>query len=312
MPELIAHSAGRLVRIERSALARLGSGVSGSVYAVTQGRCKGFALKEYDPGMAPLPAKLETMLRQPPAGVIIGNSGTPQFAWPMALVTDGHGAVAGFLMAEVSHAHSTSLVPYITRSEGLRQLTPHERSLPSRYLLCRNISVALDALHSVGHAVIDLKDLNLRVHRNTLLITLIDTDGFSIGDRVSGRRFPADHYSAGYIAPEALKSGAQPSTLGIEQDLWAAAVLFFEVLTFGFHPFQGVAASLGKSNDDGVRTGIYAYAQSAGKSAHRIPDCPVNSLDPGTLELFERAFLQGPNRRPSAATWTRHFQRILP
>lgn len=311
MVSLFVREGGRSERIDRAALKRLSAGATGTVYAVTGGHYMGMAFKEYEVGKAPPLEKLQAMLSNPPQHGVVANTQIPQFAWPRALVIAKSGRYVGFLMPLISHTESTSLVPYITASEGLRQLSPHERSLPSRYVLCRNLAVALRDLHGAGHAMVDLKDQNLRVYRRTLFLTVIDTDGCRICNRIGGQVYPAEQYSPGYIAPEALKGSAPPSALGQSQDLFALAVLIFQVLTFGVHPYQGVAASMGKSNDEGVLTGIYAYSGQSPMNQYKVAGCKLDCLDDNTLKLFERAFLGHPDQRPTAAQWADNFNGVL-
>lgn len=311
MTSIFIQDGHRSERIDRSGLNYLSAGASGAVYEVTRGRYMGMAFKEYQADKAPPLGKLQAMISNPPQGCVIANTRIPQFAWPHALVVSDTGRLAGFLMPLISHAESTSLVPYITASEGVRQLSPRERGLDSRYALCRNLAVALRDLHCAGHALVDLKDQNVRVHRGTLFLTVIDADGCRVCNRASGQVYPAEAYSPGYICPEALKGKLSPKELGLNQDLFALAVLIFQVLTFGVHPYQGVAASMGMSNDDGVMTGIYAYSGQSPMDQYKVAGCRLDCLDDNTLSLFEEAFLGRPDQRPSAVEWADNFHGVL-
>jgi uncharacterized membrane protein len=94
-------------------------------------------------------------------------------------------------------------------------------------------------LHRLGHHVIDLKPQNLSVYKENMYVAVVDCDGLSIagGD---GRRFPGHQFTDGYRAPEAAGKGLAPEALGEAQDRFALAVVLFQLLNNGIHPFQGV------------------------------------------------------------------------
>lgn len=55
--------------------------------------------------------------------------------------------------------------------------------------------------------------------------------------RGGGERFPAGQFTAEYLAPEFQKTGKVPEKQEEWQDRFALAVILFQLLNFGLHPY---------------------------------------------------------------------------
>ena len=132
--------------------------------------------------------------------------------------------------------------------------------------------------------------------------------------RAGRGRFPAHQYTDGYIAPEALRTRAEPEDLGEDQDRFALAVVLFRLLNDGFHPFQGVPARRKRvpTTDGGrVAAGLYPYGRGGAGTVSPPSGSPYGYLDSRTRYLFDTAFEPGGLPRPSASVWRRHLRGLL-
>ena len=167
--------------------------------------------------------------------------------------------------------------------------------------VAHNLAASVASLHAAGHHVVDLKPANVHVYRDTQFVAILDCDGFSIGAE-GGARFPAHQYTEGYMAPEAMTQ--RPEALGEAQDRFALAVVLFQLLNRGLHPFQGVpapGANVPTTDAERVAAGLYPYGPRASARLTPPPQSRYAFLDAGTRALFDGAFSGRPEARPSAA-----------
>ena len=79
------------------------------------------------------------------------------------------------------------------------------------------------ALHKCGHYIVDMKPSNVTVYKSTMMVAMVDCDGFSI--KGEHGRYPAEFVSEEYIYPEGMELGC--NEMGEEQDKFALAVIIF-------------------------------------------------------------------------------------
>ena len=266
----------------------------------------------HEPGAEPRRrAKLDAMLAAPPEGRGGAGGADVRLAWPVALLEDGgDGPPAGFLMPRVDLDRAVVLEMLLTgrarRAAGLSD------AYRNRVAAAANLAAAVAALHAQGDHVVDLKPSNVHVYRGSFYVALLDCDGMSIAAPGGAGRFPAHQYTDGYIAPEALRAKARPEALGEAQDRFALAVVVFQLLNRGLHPFQGVpapGASVPTTDGERVAAGLYPYGRGGALSPP--PRSLYAGFDLATKRLFDRAFAGGAGRRPSAAEWRTHLRVLL-
>ncbi|MES2441792.1 MAG: hypothetical protein V4574_03110 [Pseudomonadota bacterium] len=297
--------------IERRPLALgrlLGEGAAGKVYAIEG--MPGSAAKLYH-GEAECrrhEAKIEAMIASPPDLPPAMHNGVrhPQIAWPEAKLYDRGGRFIGFLMPEIDFRRSTSLVNLLQKSS--RRIEKLSDYYGYRVLVARNLASVFAELHRAGHHMIDMKPANLRFYPSVSWMAVVDTDGFSITGK--NGRIAADVLSDEYIAPESWKR--EPRELGEAQDLFALAVIIFQLLNNGLHPFAGAAGGSAQATDLQARIleGLYPYAMRpraglapSAASVHRM-------FRRGTRVLFDSAF-QPRARRPRAEEWRDHLDLLM-
>ncbi|MBO9713846.1 hypothetical protein [Sphingomonas sp.] len=287
----------------------LGEGAAGKVYDVPA--MPGAAAKLYhgDAEARRHEAKIDAMIANPPdlPPATHGGNRYPQIAWPQAKLFDRSGRFIGFLMPEINFTRSTSLVNLLQKNS--RRVEKLSEYYGYRVLVARNLASVFAELHRAGHHMIDMKPANLRFYPQVSWMAVVDTDGFSIAG--NGGRIPADQLSDEYIAPEAWKRPV--GELGVEQDLFALAVIIFQLLNNGVHPFAGGSiGARGQATDLQARIldGLYPYALRPPPGTVPSTASVHAMFRPLTREMFDRAFL--PRReRPSAGEWRDHLDALL-
>ena len=290
----------------------IGEGADATVHAI-QGQ-PDFVAKLYRAPDAERRAKLEAMLAAPPCRTVSAHEGgrVVALAWPEVVLTaPGRDDLAGFVMPSVDLSAAVLLDALLSpRGRDAVGLT---HAVRFRLAAAANLAAAVTELHALGHHVIDLKPSNLHVYRQSALVAVLDCDGMSVCGP-DDARFPAHQYTDGYIAPEALRDRARPEGLGEPQDRFALAVVLFQLLNNGLHPFQGVpnrsARNVPTTNGERIAAGLYPY----GRGGHTLappPASPFPFLDTQTQTLFGRAFDGAAEGRPSAEEWRDHLRAVL-
>lgn len=129
-----------------------------------------------------------------------------------------------------------------------------------------------------------------------------------------GARFPAELLSTDYISPEAFRGNIPPSALGEPQDRYALAVIIFQLLNRGTHPFQGIPLDDKlevATNDEKAARGLYPHGLQPHPSLKSRPQSIHEAFDDSLRVLFDNAFLGNANHRPPAAVWARKIDELF-
>jgi len=293
---------------------RLGEGATAFIYKVKM-QSELFAAKIYKPGRVFSIQKLEAMLAAPPANVVAteGNHRFVQYAWVSYLLKDSNDKVLGFLMPYVDQQSTYSLDTYYDPILSKRLTGNHLGALSLRLEIASNLCRLIYQLHDCGHHFIDIKPQNIRVYKDNHRVVLLDCDGFSISNR-NGQpsRFPADLISTDFIAPETSRNHLAPNALGEGQDRYGLAVILFQLLNYGTHPFQGIVIDPSiqvSTNDERAALWLYPHGVVPHPRVKPRPQSIHELFLPESRALFDRAFT-GVNR-PTPHEWANHFQEIL-
>jgi DNA-binding helix-hairpin-helix protein with protein kinase domain len=234
--------------------------------------------------------------------------GHASIAWPNDLLYDGNQHLIGYVMVNVQNA-----VPL------LQVFNPRlrARTLPSfnrRYLhrTARNLAAALGALHAGSYVVGDLNESNVMVTPSAL-VTVIDADSFQVQRRVGAKPIlhPCPVGKPEYTPPELQGKTFSETARLPEHDRFGLAVLIFQLLMEGNHPFraQWLGAGDPPPVEDRIRDGHWPYAAKP-----RLPLAPprngpgLDSLHPEIAALMRQCFIEGhaqPSRRPAPDDWER-------
>lgn len=205
----------------------------------------------------------------------------------------------GFVMPEVVGREIHNLYGVSTR----QALFPRA---DFRFLVgvARNAAVSTDRLHKKRLVIGDVSGRNLMVRDNGT-VCWIDADSFLIGEP----NFTAicELATPEWTAPELQENRHSMSPRLPAHDAFGLAVLIFQLLMLGRHPFQGRFTGTGDTPE--IPTSIsrrwYAHAGYSGIPFRRTIGTPVIEHVGDQLQgLFLKAFTtDDPLKRPTASDW---------
>ena len=273
-------------------LREIGRGGEGQVYEIVNKST--LVLKLYTEQLTPERiAKLRLM-------VSLASSQIDQYtAWPKDIVVNKEGQVCGFVMKKL-----TKYVPL----HNLFSPMDRKRLFPDKgynFLVhaARNLSVAFHSLHAEGIIVGDVNEGNILVN-GLGMIAFIDCDSFQIKD---GTQY---HYCEvgvpRYTAPELLaKSSFENVIRTSNNDTFSMAVLLFQLLFLGRHPFAGKNNSSDDIDEEkAIKQHWFAYSLIS-KHQKLLPpndSLPLKTVSTALQDLFHESFEQI-ERRPLPAKW---------
>lgn len=280
----------------------LGQGGEARIYAVPQDEA--LVAKVYHKPQEAYAHKLLAMLANPPENPIASQG--ISIAWPVDLLrtVDSSQRVVGFLMPRVKGMHS---ILEFYNPKTRRQKCPF---FNYRYLhrTARNLAAAVGALHARGYCVGDVNESNILVS-DTALVTLVDTDSFQVREPNSGVVYRCPVGKPEFTPPEIQgKSFGQLDRVP-EHDLFGLAVLIFQLLMEGTHPFSGIFRGTGDPPpyEARIKAGHFVYSRGRSVPYRSTPIAPpFEILHPTLQQLFVCCFEEGhvqPQMRPSAQTW---------
>jgi DNA-binding helix-hairpin-helix protein with protein kinase domain len=247
--------------------------------------------------------KLAAMLANPPEDPMLG-AGQISIAWPLDLLCSKDSRrVAGFLMPKV-----VKMRPII---DFYNPKTRHSHCPLFNYLYLHyaayNLATAIHALHTRGYVIGDVNESNILASDRTF-VTLVDTDSFQV---------PGEHgilYRCPVGKPEFTPPELQGKSFATidrrpEHDNFGLAVLIFQLLMEGVHPFAGVFQGKGDPPlyERRISQGHFVYSRRKSVPYKPMPLAPpLVVLAPALQKLFLRCFEEGhqkPSVRPSALMW---------
>lgn len=224
-------------------------------------------------------------------------------AWPTSLLFDvNHRQVPrGFIM------------PLVKGKEIHRLYGPHDRyvEFPSAawdFLIhvAKNSAAAFETLHEHGVIMADVNEKNLLV-TSSGYVRLIDCDSYQFSH--SSSVFHCDVGVPLWTPPELQGRDFRGLVRTKNHDRFGLAVLMFQLLFMGRHPFAGVPDRPEQFEiENAIGQFLFAFTprtRSLGISSppHALP---LSVLPDNLTQLFERAFLRGSERdsaRPSGREW---------
>jgi DNA-binding helix-hairpin-helix protein with protein kinase domain len=281
----------------------LGRGGEACVYAVPSDN--NLVAKIYHKPTTAHADKLEAMLANPPENPT-ASLGHISIAWPEDLLRtpDGKNSILGFLMPRIE-----GMRPIIDFYNP-RTRRQHCPLFNYQYLLrtARNLAAAFAALHASGYCIGDVNESNILVS-DTALVTLIDTDSFQVLDPNSNVIYRCPVGKPEFTPPELQNKTFAQHDREISHDLFGLAVLVFQLLMEGAHPFSGIfqGAIEPPPYEARIASGHFTYSQKRYVPYLPTPIAPPwEILHPSLQELFVRCFEEGhsnPQLRPNAQTW---------
>ena len=220
-------------------------------------------------------------------------------AWPSALLKSSSGGVQGLIMPLVDPATYTEIHNLFGPASRRRHFPKADWAFLIH--VARNVTRAFAVIHGGNHVVGDVSSRNILVSQQGTL-KLIDTDSFQI--RSGQTVFPCPVGTAESTPPE-----LQGQTFGIfirsaNHDLFGMAVIIFQLLFQGRHPYSGIHADGSTPNPaEAIRGNKFAYAGSPRGVRPPPQTLVLNDLPADVGILFERAFAPSSASRPTAREW---------
>lgn len=281
----------------------LGTGGEGKVYAIPQD--ESLVAKIYHSAVDVPASKLLAMLDYSPVDPT-REEHHASIAWPVDLLIDpAHpGTVLGYVMPRVEKMHPI----FAFYNPASRLTTSPLFTYTYLYRTARNLMAAVTALHDAGCVIGDVNESNILVSE-TALVTLVDTDSFQIRNLQTEEIYRCPVGKPQFTSPELQGVRFSEIDRSPEHDLFGLAVILFQLLMEGTHPFDGVYQGAGDPplQEERIAAGHFPYSGEP-----RIPYTPkpiappFEILPPAIQSLFRKCFEAGhqdPQKRPSARLW---------
>ena len=282
---------------------RLGRGGEGSAHAAANRR--NHAVKLYKaPDKPQLANKIAAMVD---AGLARQS---PFAAFPVDVVHTQDGAFAGFLMKAVRDRRPL----HDLYAPGARKR--HFPDIEYRFLArtATNIARAVASIHHTGCVIGDINPSGMLV-ADDATVALVDADSFQFSH--GGQQFLCTVGVPDYTPPELQGQSFHGVVRTQQHDAFGLAVILFQVLMMGRHPFDGVLDT-GEAPPMGerIQRRLYPHIPERPTGMKPPPSLPALTEFSGTLaDLFARAFTtQGNTPRPDALQWVtalEHFEKTL-
>lgn len=220
-------------------------------------------------------------------------------AWPERTIHTGRGAPPiGFVMPRAQGQVLEELL-----GPGARKVSFPDADYQFVVRTALNLARAFATTHAAGAVIGDVKEINQFVS-NAAIVTLVDTDGFQVRDPRTGRTFFTTAVTPTHQPPELQGiTNFDQLTRTPDHDAFGLAVLIFQLLFMGRHPFAGIpVARVDLEIPMAIKRLQFAWAPTLNTRLLQQPPATLPLAHVGQLSaLFVRAFLM--TSRPSAAEW---------
>ncbi len=273
---------------------RLAAGGEGKIFDVVDR--PDLVVKVYHNPISPEKAEKLKALSQRGTERLLGIA-----AWPVDVLLDEEsGDVAGILMRRITDAEEV----HSLHSPRSRLQKFPEASWAFLIYTAANIARAVSVIHDHDLVIGDLNPKNILVTRQAT-IHLLDCDSFQV--RAADRTWRCEMGFPEYTPPELQGLAFKDFDRSKEHDYFGLAVVIFQLLFIGRHPFSGRFLGAGETTlNDAIRERRFAFGADAGKRRMQQPPAtlPLEAVPAPMRELFRRAFLsENANDRPAPSDW---------
>ncbi len=229
--------------------------------------------------------------------------------WPLQLLSEhSSGGVKGFVMRNADK-HKELHKLYNPKS----RLAEFDNA-DWRFLINTgaNIARAFAVVHKNGHVIGDVNHSSVMVAGDTT-VRLIDCDSFQIS--LQGQTFECVVAEPLHTPPELQGKGLEGKLRTPNHDNFGLAVLIFELMAMGRHPFAGAALVPGEvAIERKIASHMFAYGPGATARQMKQPPHTISldAMSPKIASMFEGAFLEaGRTIRPTALEWASALSDLL-
>lgn len=229
---------------------------------------------------------------------------THHTAWPQQTLHRGENIV-GFLMPKLTDFWP---IHELYSPQSRMQNFPGQR-WDMLLFSARNAAAAFSTLHDAGFVIGDVNERNLMVNQQAQ-VRLIDCDSFQF-----------DSLKHTFICKTGVDIWTPPELQDIKSfsdikrtqnhDLFGLALVIFQLLFSGRHPYAGVPISqkpLGDGLPWKIKNFHFAYAENAAQRGVTRPPAtlPLSFVPQEISRMFEKAFIEvGVAQRPKADEWVK-------
>ena len=228
-------------------------------------------------------------------------------AWPISTLHGPSGSTLGFVMPKIA-GHSPVFKAYGPK------LRLHEFPKADwRFLIhaAANASRAFSTVHAAGLVIGDVNHGNLVVGRDAT-VRLIDCDSFQVSK--GSRRWFCEVGVGTHQPPEMQLPNYDGVMRTANHDNFGLAVIIFQMLCMGRHPFAGryLASGNPPTIDEAITKSQYAYSRDQRRTLMAPPpgSLPIDALTSDLQALFEAAFAPSAMSRPSGDQWVTALQQL--
>lgn len=276
--------------------AELGKGGEGSVYEIA-GRAD-TVVKVYHKALAPDKAAKIAAMASLPFDRLLSIA-----TWPIGTVHQKPGGtVCGLLMPKISGFKEVHTL------YGPKSRLTHFPNATWPFLVhaAMNAARAFAVMHEQSHVIGDVNQSNLYVS-DKATVKLIDCDSFQIVQ--NGHFYLCEVGVPTHTPPELQGQPFHGVTRTANHDNFGLAVIIFQLLFMGRHPFSGQYLGPGEmSIEKAISEFRFAYGPEAATRQMKPPPAtlPLAAVSDQVATLFERAFTPGGAKaggRPRAQDW---------
>lgn len=229
-------------------------------------------------------------------------------AWPLEVLRDERtGQVQGFLMPRIT-SHKPVHLLYGVHSRRNEFPAATWQHLAHAAM---NAAAAFEELHGHGHVIGDVNENNVLVSPQDYRVSLIDCDSFQVTSR--GRVFRCEVGVPLFTPPELQGKPLKDVERTLNHDRFGLAVLLFQLLFLGRHPFFGRFSGHGEMPPEkAIREWRFAFGRGAAGFQMQPPpfSLPLAFLPTSLAEAFEQAFARNA-QRPTAEAWRTGLKSLL-
>ena len=236
--------------------------------------------------------KLDVLLSRPP-NLRVDAMTRFELAWPTDVLYDDAGATRGYVMPKVPLDDYDELVSYCIPA-ARRMLEEKRGSQISKLELltiARNLCEAFGAVHEAGYVIGDVNHTNILVRQDGKLF-IIDIDSIQAKDPQTGETHRCTVGKEDFTPPRLIGQRFEDVDRTAQDDLFGLAVLIFQLLMNGSHPYDPVdqAGGQGLVRRENMSKGHSPYINLDANQARAIIDLE-NIPDPALREQQRRNIL---------------------
>jgi DNA-binding helix-hairpin-helix protein with protein kinase domain len=287
-PSAVQTSLGRTFHLAK----QIGKGSEGAVYEAKEEN--DIALKLYWPDKAL--SRRDKIAAMASAQWYRANSFV---AFPIDVLFSPAGAFVGFIMKKVDGSKPVHML----YSPASRKAEFTRANFKFLVRAAGNIARAVASVHATGCVIGDVNHSGVLVS-NQATSTLIDSDSFQV--TASNNKFLCQVGTPEYTPPELQGVRFDRVARTSNHDNFGLAILVFQILFMGRHPFSGVYQGQGDMPlERAISEDRFAYSTQAATKMKPPPGAPLLTDFPTYIgRAFEKAFGPvGRTLRPIASEW---------